>query len=285
MMKRLRDTSLLKRKGRCLNLNIKELKKDFNNLTLYSAAMSFYTIFSLIPLILIVLSIFASSPFFNEFYEKIQNFITSNILPTNQDTIKEYLKTFLKNSENMGIIGGIYIIVTSILFFDNYETIISKIYGQEKRDLWEKIKLYWTMITLFPIMFSVAMYISLKVQLFLNQTSYTSGINIIKILPFFIIWATIFLAYKLTLINDKTKSTLLVSFIVTILFYILKNLFIYYVVFNKTYKSIYGSISIMMFLFVWIYINWIIYLGGVYLIKYIDKLLLKYTQKENINLY
>jgi len=281
MMKRLKDTSLLKKKGRCLNLNIKELKKDFNNLTLYSAAMSFYTIFSLIPLILIVLSIFASSPFFNEFYEKIQNFITSNILPTNQDTIKEYLKTFLKNSENMGIIGGIYIIVTSILFFDNYETIISKIYGQEKRDLWEKIKLYWTMITLFPIMFSVAMYISLKVQLFLNQTSYTSGINIIKILPFFIIWATIFLAYKLTLINDKTKSTLLVSFIVTILFYILKNLFIYYVVFNKTYKSIYGSISIMMFLFIWIYINWIIYLGGVYLIKYIDNLLLKYTQKEN----
>jgi len=271
----------MKLKNFLKNLNIKDIKKDFNNLTLYSAAMSFYTVFSLIPLILIVLSIFASSPFFNEFYEKIQNFITSNILPTNQDVMKHYLESFLKNSASMGIIGGIYIIVTSILFFDNYETIISKIYGQEKRDLWEKIKLYWTMITLFPIMFSVAMYLSLKVQLFLNQTSYTSGINIIKILPFFIIWATIFLAYKLTLINDKTKSTLLVSFIVTILFYILKNLFIYYVIFNKTYKSIYGSISIMMFLFVWIYINWIIYLGGVYLIKYIDNLLLKYTQREN----
>jgi len=266
-------------------LNINDIKKDFNNLTLYSAAMSFYTVFSLIPLILIVLSIFASSPFFNEFYEKIQNFITSNILPTNQDIIKHYLENFLKNSASMGIVGGIYIIVTSILFFDNYETIISKIYGQEKRNLWEKIKLYWTMITLFPILFSVAMYLSLKVQLFLNQSSYTSEINLIKILPFFIILTTIFLAYKLTLINDKTKSTLFVSFIVTIIFYILKNLFVYYVIFNKTYKSIYGSISIMMFLFVWIYINWIIYLGGVYLIKYIDKLLLKYTQKENINLY
>jgi len=276
MMKRLRDTLSLKKKGRCLNLNIKKLKEDFNNLTLYSSAMSFYTIFSLIPLILIVLSIFASSPFFNEFYEKIQNFITSNILPTNQNTIKEYLKTFLKNSENMGIVGGIYIIITSILFFDNYETIISKIYGQEKRDLWEKIKLYWTMITLFPILFSVAIFLSVKIQFFLNKTSFTSEINLIKILPFFIIWLTIFLAYKLTLINTSTKITFFTSFLTTALFFIMKNLFIYYVVLNKTYKSIYGSISIMMFLFIWIYINWIIYLGGIYIIK----MLQNFTHKE-----
>ena len=167
----------------------------------------------------------------------------------------------------MGIVGGVYIIITSILFFDNYETIISKIYGQEKRDLWEKIKLYWTMITLFPILFSVAIFLSVKVQFFLNKTSFTSEINLIKILPFFIIWVTIFLAYKLTLINTSTKITFFTSFLTTTLFFIMKNLFIYYVVLNKTYKSIYGSISIMMFLFVWIYINWIIYLGGIYIIK------------------
>jgi membrane protein len=259
-------------------LNIKKLKQTLDEITLYSSALSFYTIFSLVPIILIILSIFASSPFFAEFYSKLENFIASNILPTNQELIKEYLKSFLANSSKMGIIGGFYILITSILFFDNYETMISKIFNQEKRNLWEKIKLYWTMLTLFPIMFAAAMYLSIKFQFFLKNYEYTSFINLAKIIPFFLIWLTFFLAYKLTLINETTKSTLISSFIVSIAFFISKNIFIYYVLINKTYKTIYGSISILLFMLLWIYINWIIYISGIYLIKFLDTI----TQKKEI---
>jgi len=247
------------------------LKNLLNDLTIYSAAMSFYTIFSLIPIILLVLSIFSSTPFFNEFYAKLQNFIISNILPSNQEQIKAYLNTFLANSSKMGIIGGIYIIITSILFFDNYETIISKIFKQEKRDLWEKIKLYWTMLTLFPVLFALALFLSLKLEIFLKMSF---GF----LIPFLIIWLTFFLAYKLTLKTNTIKAAFFISFLITVLFFVAKNIFLYYILLNHTYKSLYGSISILLFLFLWIYINWLIYLGGIYLIKYYeDKLLQKYT--------
>jgi membrane protein len=251
-------------------IDFKKLKDTVNNITLYSAALSFYTIFSLVPLILIVLTIFASTPFFADFYTKLEHFISSNLLPTNQEMISVYLKNFLSNSSKMGILGGFYVLITSILFFDNYETIISKIFGQEKRNLWEKIKLYWTMLTLFPIMFAAAMFISIKLQFFLDKSSYTSWINFAKMAPFIIIWLTFFLSYKMTLQNETTKSALLASFMVSMTFIISKNVFIYYVLINKTYSTIYGSISLLMFLFLWIYINWIIYIAGIYLIKYID---------------
>jgi membrane protein len=250
--------------------NFKEIKKTLNEITLYSAALSFYTIFSLVPLILIVLTIFSSSPFFTEFYSRLEHFISSNLLPTNAETISAYIKNFLSNSSKMGILGGFYILVTSVLFFDNYETIISKIFEQEKRNLWEKIKLYWTMLTLFPIMFAAAMYISIKLQFFLDSSAYTSWINFAKFAPFIIIWLTFFLSYKMTLINEKTKSALISSFAITVTFFISKNVFIYYVLINKTYSTIYGSISLLMFLFLWIYINWIIYISGIYIIKYLD---------------
>ncbi len=249
-------------------LNIKNLQDIFNEITLYSAALSFYTIFSLVPIILIVLSIFSSSPFFSEFYTKLENFIASNILPTNQEIIKEYLKNFLTNSSKMGIIGGFYILITSILFFDNYETIISKIFNQEKRNMWEKIKLYWTMLTLFPMLFAGAMFLSIKFQFFLDKSSFTSWIDIAKLAPFLLMWLTFFLAYKLTLFTQYTKPVLISSFFVTIAFFISKNIFIYYVFLNKTYSTLYGSISILMFVLLWIYINWIIYISGVYLIKF-----------------
>jgi len=258
------------------------IRKTVNEITLYSAALSFYTIFSLVPLILIVLTIFANTPFFAEFYSKLEHFISSNLMPTNQEVISEYLKNFLQNSGKMGIVGGFYILITSVLFFDNYETIIAKIFNQEKRNLWEKIKLYWTMLTLFPIMFAGAMFMSIKLQFFFEHSTITSWINFAKIAPFLIIWLTFFLSYKMTLQNEKTLSAVISSFMVTITFFISKNVFIYYVLINKTYTTIYGSISLLMFLFLWIYINWIIYITGVYLIKYLDIISQK---KENINGY
>ncbi len=252
-------------------IDLKFLKKETDNLTLFSAAMSFYTIFSLIPILLIVLSIFSTTPFFAEFYTKLEKFLISNILPSYQNQITIYLKSFLSNSARMGIIGGIYILITSILFFDNYETIISKIFEKEKRDLWEKIKLYWTMLTLFPVLFALAIFLSIKLELYLK-------VSFGFLVPFFIMWLTFFLAYKLTLKAKTVKSCIYVSFLVTFFFFIAKNIFLYYVIFNKTYKSLYGSISILLFLFLWIYINWIIYLGGIYLIKYYEKYMLqKYT--------
>ncbi len=250
-----------------MKINLKKIEKIVNEITLYSAAMSFYTIFALIPIILIVLSIFASSPFFSDFYAKLEEFISSNILPSNQKVVSQYLKNFLSNSSKMGIIGAFYIFITSILFFDNYETIIAKILNKEKRNLWEKIKLYWTMLTLFPLLFAGGMYFSIKAQLLLEKSELTSWINLLSLLPFFMIWISFFLAYKLTLFEAPTKKTLIVSFLVTFLFFIAKTFFVYYILINKTYSTIYGSISLLMFIFLWIYINWIIYIFGVFLIK------------------
>ncbi len=256
------------------HLNIKKLKNTVDEITVYSSAMSFYTIFSLIPIILLVLSIFSSTPFFNSFYEKLQNFLIANILPSNQEQIKTYLNAFMTNSSKMGLIGGVYIIITSILFFDNYETIISKIFRQDKRNMWEKLKLYWTMLTLFPVLFSIAIYLSIKLEFFLH-------VSFGFLVPFGIIWLTFFLAYVLTLSIKSIKITLKISFIVTGLFFIAKNIFLYYVIFNKTYTTIYGSLSILLFLFLWIYINWIIYISGIYVIKFLeDKMLQNFTKKD-----
>ena len=256
-----------------------DLKETFSEITLYAAAMSFYTIFAMVPILLIILSIVASSPMFNEFYDKLEHFIISNLLPTNEELIRNYLRNFLTNSADMGIVGGIYVVITSILFFNNFERIIIKIFKQPQRTIWEKIQTYWTMITMFPILLSIAFYIMIKIQFFLN--SYTPWLNLLYFAPFLIIWLTFFLAYEITLIGERTSSTIIVSFLVTLTFFISKNVFLYYITLNKTYSSLYGSISVLIFIFLWTYINWIIFISGIYAIKFLDEtnLLQKFTDK------
>jgi membrane protein len=256
---------------RLLKGKMEEISKIVTELTLYASSLSFYTIFAFVPIILLILTIFASSPFFKEAYSKLELFIASNILPSNQDVVLDYLRHFLKNSGKTGIVGGIYIVITLILFVGNYESIVSKIFPQKPRPLWEKIKLYWTMFTLLPPLFFGAIYFSVKVQLILNSHSLTSWIHFQGLLPFVVVWTAFYISYSMTLENETLKSVLISSFFTSLLFFIAKTIFVYYTFVNHTYKTLYGSISLLLFLFLWIYINWLIFLGGIYLIRYFDK--------------
>jgi membrane protein len=253
-----------------------KLKNRFPELTeeitIQASSLSFYTIFSIVPILLIILSLLASNPMFSEYYQKIETFILSNILPTNQETIKVYITSFVQNSKSMGITGGIYVFVTSILFFQNFETIMTKIFDSQKRDLWNKITTYWTTITLFPILFSFSIYISIKIQSLLNQSTYTENINILALIPFFTIFVMFWLAYNLGANKElNTKAIAISSFISTTIFSIAKSLFVYYVIYNKNYTSLYGSFSIVLFIFVWIYVSWIIFISGAHLCEFLDE--------------
>lgn len=253
-----------------------KLKNRFPELTeeitIQASSLSFYTIFSIVPILLIILSLLASNPIFSEYYQKIETFILSNILPTNQETIKVYITSFVQNSKSMGITGGIYIFVTSILFFQNFETIMTKIFNSNKRDLWNKITIYWTTMTLFPILFSFSIYISIKIQSILNQSTYTENINILALIPFFTIFVMFWLAYNLGANKElNIKAIAISSFISTTIFSIAKSLFVYYVIYNKNYTSLYGSFSIVLFIFVWIYVSWIIFISGAHLCEFLDE--------------
>jgi len=259
---------------------LKIVKGYINELTLYSATLSFYTIFALVPLLLIVLTIFSATPFFKELYSRLEEFLAVNLLPSNKEIFLHYLQKFLRNSGKMGVIGGIYIIFTTVLFFDNYETILQRIFPRfEKRSLWERIKLYWTMLTLFPVLFLGVLYFSIKLQLFFDKYTFTAWIKLAVAIPFLTIWGSFYLVYKLTLNSTADIAVGLSAFIASIAFFISKTTFVYYTFVNKTYTSLYGSIAILLFLFLWIYINWIIYLGGIYLIRFFEWILPIYRRK------
>ena len=98
-----------------------------------------------------------------------------------------------------------------------------------------------------------------------------------KILLFLFTWLIFFALFKVS-VNKiiSTKAAFISSFLTLATLSITKNLFIYYVVYNKTYTTIYGSLSTLLFSILWIYISWIIYLYG---IKICHKLNMKYLNQ------
>ncbi len=241
-------------------------------LTLFAASLSFYTIFTIIPLLLIILTLLTSMPSFSEHYETIKSFIFSNLMPVQSELIMKNVDGFVANSAKMGAFGLLMILAASLMFFKNFEYIANKIFHAKARTLWESITTYWTMLTLTPIALGLSFYITGYIATLMASNSLTSGLNILPLVPYLIIWGLFFLIFQIGP-NAKVnpKASLISSFMISLIFSISKNAFIYYVFLNKSYTTMYGSFAIVMFLFLWIYVSWIIFIYGLKLCYMIDR--------------
>ncbi len=241
-------------------------------LTFYASSLSFYTIFTIIPLLLIVLTIMTNMPSFSDHYETIKGFIFSNLMPVNSEAVTGHIDTFLKNSVKLGVIGFSMIIVASLLFFQNYEYIVNKIFHTKNRTFWQSITTYWTMLTLTPIALILSFYLSTKLSTLMGEYEVSAWINLMAILPYLIIWALFFLLYKISANTQvNTKSAAISSFVTSLVLSIAKGGFVYYVFYNNAYATIYGSFSILIFFFLWIYLSWIIFIYGLKLCYMLDR--------------
>lgn len=229
-------------------------------LLIYSAALSFYTILSLIPILFVCFSIFTQIPSFKDYYERIKMLVFNFLIPAQQDLVSKYLDTFLQNSVNLGIVGLVAMAFTTLAFFSSYDFVVNRITKNEPKTLWQSISSHWTLVTLTPLGLGLSFYISSYIQKTLDD--FQLGFNFFEILPFVIIWGLFFVSFSSSAARANLKNLSTTSFVAAGVWYISKNLFVYYVVYNKTYASVYGSFSTILFFFVWLYISWVIYLYG-----------------------
>lgn len=241
-----------------------------DELFVYASSLSFYTIFGFVPLLLIVCSILLILPEFRSAFEEIKEFMLSNILPTHSEAVAQFLDPLLSDSPKMGILGFFYVLLTSILFFRNYEYITAKVFGSHVRGILLSLLLYGVLSLLFPLFFGVAFYAMLEFQSFWHSDVLSSFS--LKFFPFLVAWGVFALLFRVSA-NKKLTFRALVSssFFSSLCWSLAKWIFVYYVAFNRSYSVIYGSVSFVLFAMLWIYISWFIVLLGMRICEGINK--------------
>jgi len=236
----------------------------------YASSLSWSTLFSLIPLLVILLAVFTSLPIFNEAYSKIEKLIFSNLMPTDSKIVISYINDFIESTDKLGLIGVGYVTFAVFMFFKNYDYIVNDIFDTKNRSFVQAVKTYTFLLIVIPILLGVSFYLSTFIQSYLDKNSITSVIHIYSFLPYLIVWMMFYLAYQ---VSPNTyvdaKAAVISSFISSLVWYLSKSAFVFYVVHNKTYSSIYGSVATLLFFFLWIYISWAIFIHG---LKFCDLL-------------
>jgi membrane protein len=251
--------------------NLKDFLLD-HDLLHYASSLSFHTILALIPVLLIGFYIFSNMPIFNEAIDSLKEYIFSSIMPVNPQKISSYIDKFIENTKNLGLLGVAFVLYVSVMFFDDYEYVVNKIFNKTPRKFWHSMSLYLFITILIPVGIGASLYLSLKANLLLHSYSHTKDINILALSSYLIAWLLFMTLYKISANTDVTlKSAALSSFISSLIWFISKGLFFYYVTYNKTYSTIYGSFSTVMFFVIWIYLSWIIFLFGVKLCYFLEQ--------------
>ncbi|WP_419765301.1 MAG: YihY/virulence factor BrkB family protein [Arcobacter sp.] len=234
---------------------IDALDSFFNDdTTYYAASLSFFTIFSILPIFALIIAIISNLEQFNEYVDLFINYILDLINPSHSQNFAQQIKNFISNSDKLGNIGIVYMLFVFTMFFKDYEYIVNKIHQAKRKSIYASFFFYLFFITLLPLVF--AGYIIITT--FYNNTIFDFLLTLI------LGWSIFFVLFKLT-VNTyiSVKAALLSSFITLIVISITKNLFVYYVLYNQTYTTLYGSMATLLFTFLWIYTSWIIFLYGV----------------------
>jgi len=233
-----------------------------------SAALTYTTLLSLVPLTTVIFSVFAAFPMFNSFDEQIRHFVFENFVPTSSEAIQHYIEEFSGKTSSLTAIGTVFLILSALLMMNTIEGAMNDIWHIKKtRRPIPKFMVYWAMLTLGPILVGASLAVTsyLTSLPFFNETSLIAGLKakLLGLLPFF---STTIACTLLYAVVPNTYVPLRHAFtgalVAALLFELAKKGFALYVTAFPTYEMIYGALATIPVFLVWLYLSWMVVMLG-----------------------
>ena len=232
-----------------------------DDLSYFAASLSFYTIFSIIPILWVTFYVLSKLEIFAGYYESVKEFLVYNLIPAHTETVTEYLDVFLNNSKQMGLYGLVYILLASVLFYRNYQYVVNKIFYAPDNSFWHSIETFMILAFLMPATLGGSFYLSHYIEVIVGDAD--TLIGVFDVLSYALIWMLFFVVFKISPnMKINYKVALFASFVVSLIWQLAKSAYVFYVVANQTYVSLYGSFSVLLFFLLWVYLSWFMLLHG-----------------------
>ena len=251
--------------------NISLIWKDFNknNAFLWATTLTYTTLFAIVPLLAVALSLFKAFGGFQELQENMLLPLLSEMLdPTHKIQVMEYTQLCVDkiNAGALGIIGTIVFILTFVPLFMGMESAMNTIWQKvDDRPIWRKFITYWTIITLGPIAIVATMSTASSFHEYIPGLAFLEPFRPMMLLGIILI---LFLIYKLVPNTEVGTRPALIGATSSTLCWIIANFgYKTYMTYVTASFSIYGSLGAIPVFLLWIYINWIIFLFGVQVTK------------------
>ena len=248
---------------------IRSLARQFqaNQGILNAAALTYTTLFAVVPLMTVSYSMLAAVPNFRGAGEQVQAWIFDNFVPATGAVVQDYLSTFAAQAQSLTVIGIVFLVITSIMMMKNIEGAFNRIWRvAEPRKGLSSFLLYWAVLSLGPILIGVGLLLTSYIASLSIITSATELVGRARMLsvlpPLFSALAFMLLYAAVPNCRVPLKNAAIGGLFAAILFEIAKRGFVQFVTLSPSYQLIYGAFAAVPLFLVWIYISWGIILLG-----------------------
>lgn len=237
-----------------------------------AAALTYMTLFALVPMMMVMYSMFSLIPAFEGVGDQLQTLIFSNFVPETGSEVQKHLINFSQQARSLTLPGIVMLVVTAYLMLTNIEKTFNAIWGvgQARRGL-SSFLLYWAVLSIGPIFLGAGLiistyFLSLKIAVG-NIDLMHAAAPILSFLPLLMASVAFTLLFA-AVPNCRVpfKDAMIGGVVTAICFELAKAGFGAFVA-STSFQLVYGAFAAVPLFLLWINFIWIIVLAGAVFVR------------------
>ncbi|MEN9984255.1 MAG: YihY family inner rane domain protein [Pseudomonadota bacterium] len=258
-------------------LTLRERFKE-DHLGLTASSLTFTTIISIVPLFTVALAIFSVFPMFGKMQTGLQQLLVDSLIPDNiARQVLSYLGQFATKASKIGWVGALAFLVSALMLILTIDRKLNDIWRvRTTRHLARRIIVYWTLLTLGPLLLGLSLTFSSYV---LSASKgwvsvLPGGVKVLLDVLEFVVIATGLAAMYRFVPNTQVRWThaLLGGVFTAVGLELAKRGLAWYLAKVPTFSAVYGAFATVPILLIWIYVAWVIVLLGAVVAAYLPSL-------------
>lgn len=236
-----------------------------------AASLAYSTFLSLMPIVILMLSILTTLKLFNTLQDEVTAVIRSNFMPEQADILLGYFNQFAQNIgsiNSIAIIGFLLAGVFLLITLENHLNVVWKV--DKSRSFFRAFINNWTVLTLGPILISASIIVTRQFKV-LAAANPLANYKLVSFLSSFLITSFLFIITQFLMPNTKVKAkAAIIGGVISSLGYeLLRTGYSVYAKISPR-NLVFGSIAVIFFFILWMFCVWIIFLYGAQLAFFIQ---------------
>lgn len=223
-----------------------------------SASLSYYSILSFLPLIIVITHYLTSYEAFYFYYDNIKDIFFNDFPFIGREESEPILDGFVKSSSKISKFSIFVVFLGSFIFFENYISVLKKIFKEHYfgNNIFTMLSIYMLILFIMPIFTAFGVFVS--------DLEFLKIPKLMFLWKIILVWVPIFTFFVFAKkeFHKSLKELVISSLITSFVWMISKNIFFEYTNNFYTYKTIYGSLGNIVLMFIWIYASWSILISG-----------------------
>ena len=261
---------------------------DANNGIENAKSLTYMSLFAVVPLMTLIVSILSAFPSFQVFGSQIQDMIFARLLPSSSSELEQYLNNFAGQARNLTWIGAIMLLATAYLMLINIERSFNRIWdvAQLRKGI-SSFLLYWSVLSLSPLLLGVGFAISSYITSLSLFETFTEVSDLVGARTVVLgIFPTVLTTLAFTLLyvavpncGVRLRHAMIGGLVVALMFIVVKWVFAKFIA-MASYEFVYGTFAAMPIFLIWVYICWMLILFGANLVRAIPIYRLRTVTKK-----